>query len=135
MRPYPYFWGRKSYWIDRLLLDDNDPQFRDFLRAGSARVMLPVRPGFEGAVAHFMETGTVPTVEQLGQMASGTHLHSSRRSAPKVIERAAPYGEPWQLRAPTALVKVRSSKTLPTWTSALDAQGCVVWSPGAGDPL
>jgi hypothetical protein len=136
-RSYPYFWGRKSYWIDKLLLDDNDPQFRDFLRAGSARVMLPVRLGFEGAVAHFMETGTVPTVEQLGQMASGLYLPFLEEDVGTdvAIERATPYGEPWQLRAPTALVKVRSSKTLPTWTSAIDGAGHLVWSPGAGDPV
>ena len=60
-RHYPYFWGRKDYWIDKALLDDADDEFRDFLRAGSARVLLPVRPGFKGAVTHFMETGDVPT--------------------------------------------------------------------------
>ena len=52
---YPYFWGRKPYWIDRALLEDTDEQFADFLRAGSARVMVPVRPGFEGVVGTFME--------------------------------------------------------------------------------
>ncbi|MET0231584.1 MAG: hypothetical protein ABW186_11690 [Rhodanobacteraceae bacterium] len=136
-RTYPYFWGRKSYWIDKLLLDDSDAQFRDFLRAGSARVMLPVRPGFEGAVAHFMETGSVPTIEELGQMASGLYLPLLEESigTDVAIEKATPYGEPWQLRAPTKLVKVRSSNTLPTWTSAVDAQGRVVWNAGVGDPL
>ena len=41
---YPYFWGRKSRWLDVFPLDDPDPQFRDFLRAGSARVPARGRP-------------------------------------------------------------------------------------------
>lgn len=136
-RYYPYFWGRKGYWLDKLLLDDNDPQFRDFLRAGSARVLLSVRPGFEGAVAHFMETGTVPTVEELGQMASKLYLPflAEETGSDVAIESAIPYGKPWTLRAPTALVKVRSDKTLPTWTSVADAEGRISWIAGVGDAL
>ncbi|MGA4840214.1 hypothetical protein [Streptomyces sp. G45] len=56
---YPYFWGAKSGWQGRMLLDDADPDFADFLRAGAARVVFPVRPGFESAVVHFLETGEV----------------------------------------------------------------------------
>lgn len=136
-RYYPYFWGRKQYWLNKLLLDDNDPQFRDFLRAGSARVLLSVRPGFEGAVAHFMETGMVPTVEELGQMASMLYLPflAEETGADVAIETAKPYGEPWQVQAPTALVKLRSDQTLPTWTSVADAKGRITWVAGAGDPF
>jgi hypothetical protein len=134
---YPYFWGRKQYWLDKLLLDDNDPQFRDFLRSGSVRVLLAVRPGFEGAVAHFMDTGTVPTVEELGQMASKLYLSflTEDTGSDLAIESAKPYGEPWQLRAPTALVKLRGDKTLPAWTSQANAMGGIDWNARAGDPL
>jgi hypothetical protein len=134
---YPYFWGRKSYWLDRLLLNDGDSQFRDFLRAGSARVLLPVRPDFEGAVAHFMETGAVATVEELGGMASKLYLPflAEQTGADVAIDSATPYGEPWQLRAPTALVKLRPDRTLPTWASVADAKGRISWVAGAGDPL
>ena len=54
---YPYFWGRKDDWIKNILLDDNDPMFADFLRAGAARLLVPVRPGFEEAVAGFLVNG------------------------------------------------------------------------------
>ena len=54
---YPYFWSRKSTWIDRIRYNNNDPQYAEFIQAGSARAVLPVRPGFEGAVEHFMRTG------------------------------------------------------------------------------
>ena len=43
---YPYFWGRKPLWVTKLLLDDTDPLFAEFLRAGEARAVVPVRPGF-----------------------------------------------------------------------------------------
>ena len=54
---YPYFWGRKDDWSKNVLLDDNDPMFAEFLRAGAARVVVPVRPGFEEAVASFLANG------------------------------------------------------------------------------
>ncbi len=57
---YPYFWGRKEKWPLVSQLDDDDPLFREFLRAGSARVNIPVRPGFETAVNTFLSTGLLP---------------------------------------------------------------------------
>ena len=53
---YPYFWGRKEDWPSSVKLDDNDPLFAKFLRAGAARVQVPIRPNYEGAVLHFLET-------------------------------------------------------------------------------
>ena len=40
---YPYYWGRKKHWLDIYPLKDNDPLFADFLHAGAARVLVPVR--------------------------------------------------------------------------------------------
>ncbi len=51
---YPYFWGRKNEWIHTSQIDDTDPLFGAFLRAGAARVQVPVRPGFEQAVNEFL---------------------------------------------------------------------------------
>lgn len=50
---YPYFWGRKSQWANRLTgvsISDPDPVFQDFLQSGYCRAVAPVRPGFETAV-------------------------------------------------------------------------------------
>jgi hypothetical protein len=44
---YPYFWGRQSTWLKHIDIRDGDLEFEDFLKAGFARVVLPVRPGFE----------------------------------------------------------------------------------------
>ncbi|MGJ6969466.1 type II secretion system protein GspG [Streptosporangium sp. G11] len=62
---YPYFWDERPQTADeqpqtadrRLLLQHPDARHREFLRAGSARVVLTVRPGFEAEFTRLMETG------------------------------------------------------------------------------
>src|SRR5262249_25110217 len=46
---YPYFWSETSRWELKKYLEHPDFVHRAFLRAGSARVVLTVRPGFERA--------------------------------------------------------------------------------------
>ena len=54
---YPYFWGKKDNWVTIAQLTDNDPLFGQFLRAGAARVQVPVRVGFEDAILTYLSTG------------------------------------------------------------------------------
>lgn len=54
---FPYFWDRVQNWEFKRFLIHHDSIHRDFLRAGCARVVLPVRPGFETSFAMLMETG------------------------------------------------------------------------------
>lgn len=56
---YPYFWGRKCTWEDKLKESADDPIFEKFLQSGFARVQVPVRPGFEEQVAHFLAYGEI----------------------------------------------------------------------------
>jgi hypothetical protein len=116
-RYYPYFWGRKPMWLDKLLLDDEDGQFRDFLRAGSARVLIPVRPGFEPAVTHFMDTGDVPATADLGLVTSPQYLPllAGTTGDTLSIEASVPVGDAWTVRLPTTLVQLRADGTLPAW--------------------
>ena len=39
---FPYFWKRKSEWVDAYSLKDDDLLFEAFLKAGAARVVVPV---------------------------------------------------------------------------------------------
>lgn len=57
---YPYFWGRKDKWPVTSHLDDPDPIHGEFLRAGAARINVPIRTGFESAVNTFLSTGRLP---------------------------------------------------------------------------
>ena len=49
----PYIYGRRSKWTNLALADGDDAQFKTFLGAGSARVQVPVRLGYEAHVEYF----------------------------------------------------------------------------------
>jgi hypothetical protein len=53
---YPYFWDAQNSRFKRFL-QHPDSRHRDFLRAGSARVVLTIRPGYEVDFARFVEVG------------------------------------------------------------------------------
>ncbi|SIR83749.1 type II secretion system protein GspG [Micromonospora avicenniae] len=55
---YPYFWGSDDLAREKLLFEHGDPVHRDFLRAGYARVVVPIRPGFEERFTHLLDTGS-----------------------------------------------------------------------------
>lgn len=59
---YPYFWDSPRNWEFKRFLDHPDPRHRAFLRAGSARVVLTIRPGFEKSFAELIETGAFGTL-------------------------------------------------------------------------
>lgn len=54
---YPYFWSDRQ--VDRLFLRHPDAAHRDFLRAGAARVVVPVVPGFEDELTTFVDQGRI----------------------------------------------------------------------------
>jgi hypothetical protein len=54
---YPYFWDVPANWEAAKRLSHPDPLRQAFLRAGSARVVLTIKPGFETAFATLMEQG------------------------------------------------------------------------------
>lgn len=56
---YPYFWGSETVGRDKLLFEHGDAEHQRFLRAGYARVVLPVRPGFEEDFTRLIETGSL----------------------------------------------------------------------------
>jgi hypothetical protein len=106
---YPYFWGRHAKWISSLQLTDTDPDFAAFLKAGAARVQVPVRPGFERAITHFCQFGQiwegndpplidddlyVPIIDEIS-----TNLGKLDDGVPY-----PPDSEPWEVTVPTDLV-------------------------------
>lgn len=115
---YPYFWSRRTKWNQRFEVENTDLQYRDFLQAGAARVVVPVRPGFELAVTHYLETGKLWNgLGEPPQITSELYLSiideiRDRTGAPEKEEIA---GEPWDIRVPTALVLLRAGGDLPEW--------------------
>lgn len=115
---YPYFWARRDTWPDRFARQDVDPVFREFVQAGAARVVVPVRPGFEVAITHFVETGkiwsgtgTPPDINSPLYVSIIEEIRD-RTNAPKGEK---PVGESWDVRLPTPLVYLRGSTDLPKW--------------------
>jgi hypothetical protein len=120
---YSYFWGRKTKWIDKLLANNTDPQHLDFLKAGAARVVLPVRPGYERAVLHFLETGTTwngrgepPDVTSPNYLSIVQEFKESSGN----FDTELLVGEPWDVIVPTSLVRLRSDDALPRWEKDVD---------------
>lgn len=114
---YPYFWGWKGAWTKRMLLDDVDPEFADFLRAGAGRVVFPVRSGFEAAVIHYLETGEIWNGGPAPDISSSLYVpivteiaEAEQRPGDEVA-----VGDPWLVRLPTTLVRLRPNDDLPTW--------------------
>jgi hypothetical protein len=116
-RFYPYFWGRKAHWVGKVMTDEPDPQFAEFLQAGAARSLVPVRPGFENAVIHFMETGEVWGGGEPPPVTGPLYLAllGELRAAQPAADGGVPYGEPWTIRLPTSLVRLRADGKLPRW--------------------
>ncbi|MBE8516862.1 hypothetical protein ILP97_04910 [Amycolatopsis sp. H6(2020)] len=114
---YPYFWGTKDKWDERLGYDDPDPAFADFLQAGYCRVSVPSRPGFEGAIDHFLTFGEIwnggplPTISSPLYLPIGDEI-AARLDRPGTEVRQGP---PWTVRVPTNLVKLRADDQLPRW--------------------
>jgi hypothetical protein len=114
---YPYFWGRKSKWEERITFEDEDPLFNQFLKSGYCRVTVPVRPGFETAIDHFMTLGEVWNGGPLPTVSSPLYIPiaeeiSERLDRPGDEE---PVGGPWLVRVPTNLVRLRNDDKLPSW--------------------
>jgi type II secretion system (T2SS) protein G len=55
--PYPYFWDVPAAWDFVRTLEHPDPTRQQFLRAGSARVVMTVRQGWEDAFIAFVDLG------------------------------------------------------------------------------
>lgn len=124
---YPYFWGRKSKWRGQALLQDVDTQFADFLRAGAARAVLPVRPGFEPAIAHFLDTGEIWEGADPPTLTSPLYVSIVQEIKERDQARGdeVAQGDPWDVRIPATLVKLRPADDLPQWQKQSDGS----WLP------
>ncbi len=120
--PYGYFWGRKSTWLDRIVIEDDDADYAAFLKAGYVRVQIPVRPGFAEAVDHFRIFGVPWLGGSLPAVSDDLYLPIADEIAERLGRPGAelPVGETWEVRVPTTLVKLRDDDALPTWTKQPD---------------
>ena len=121
---YPYFWGRRTTWVDRLNLQVDDLLFKQFLQAGYARVVVPVRLGYAPAVCFYLNCG-------LPWLGGGLPVLGDKAQTPLYLdiadeiraltgggepgETAVPIGDPWEYSLPTGLLMLGADATLPQW--------------------
>ncbi len=125
-----YFWSRRSTWVQKLVeTGDTDPEFAAFLRAGYARLRLSVRPDFEPAVFHFLDTGEVwdggelPPVTRAEWVAYLDDIQARRALGP---DEEIPVGDPFIVRLPTTLVRLKPGATLPEWEQTEEGEWVAV---------
>ncbi len=122
----PYYWNQSR--IDAEKHKDNDPLFQNFLRASVAKAVLPVRPGFEFPVMHFMNTHKLwdGTEEINGEETEENFKISSEDASliPEInamnnqqnVDNCDPVGEgdenSWILKVPTSLVVLSNADSL-----------------------
>lgn len=66
---YPYHWARRASWKMRNAVQAVDQQFKEFLQAGAARLIVPITPGYEDKVAWFLDPNNA-TVAELDRILS-----------------------------------------------------------------
>ena len=104
---YPYFYAQFDSW-KALFRQSNgsDPIFQAFLQSSMARMVVPVRPGFEEAVTYFLETGDIWMGNQLAiDRDDDLYLSIAEevQSTEGVVEKE------WETRVPTALTIVQAN--------------------------
>lgn len=101
-RFHPFFWASPERWADLMSETDPDGAFQAFLRAGAARVVVPIREGWRSKVATFLSTGAVWGGDQSPQVDESIFL--SLAGEPVDVPKGEKVGQPWAVRLPTAEV-------------------------------
>lgn len=102
---YPYFWADKGQWGELADLSGPDPDFARFLRAGSARVIVPARPGFANQVWLYTSLGLLwgggpaPAPDDDEYLSIADEIRAQEKPPRDGIP-----GESWEVRLPTSLV-------------------------------
>jgi hypothetical protein len=119
---YPYFWADpEKNWLQALSLRMDDPKHEEFLKAGYARIVVPVRPGFEGAMLTYLSHPERPILwdgKSFADIDMDDELYFPIWKA--IMERQAQtetapiqIGDPWRFKIPTDHQIISSSGTLP----------------------
>lgn len=112
---YPYYWADSSRWPDLAVIEGNDPDFADFLRAGSARVVLAARPGFEDQVNFYAQFGILWGGGPMPAPGDDEYLSvADEIKAQQLRPRDVTVVDTWQVRLPTTLIWLDNPAGLPS---------------------
>lgn len=94
---------------------DTDPLFTSFLQAGTARVLVPVRPDYAMLVIYYLSSGTIwpgansltPTDEKYVSLVNELKIVSES-------DRECNYvSKPWEITIPTSMIMLQNGSKLP----------------------
>jgi hypothetical protein len=121
---YPYFWADKNQWDKLADLNSEDPDFSRFLRAGSARVVLPARPGFEIPSMLYVYLGLMwgggpaPAPDDDDYLSIAEEIRAQQQPP-----RDGEPGESWEVTLPTTLIWLdNQNSTMPVENSTIDSR-------------
>ena len=81
--------GREADEV-KTFLDHPDSTHREFLRAGAAKVVLPIRPGYEQKVLSLLEYGEIGTLEPEHSFSKVIEQvqaeHAARKAGPEILD-------------------------------------------------
>lgn len=103
---YPYYWARRTQWPTDAISATSDPEFDQFLNCGSARVVVPARPGFEDMVNYFRFTGCIwngqqpPAPNDPGYLSVAQEIQALQTGATD----GTSVGSSWEISLPTMLL-------------------------------
>jgi hypothetical protein len=129
---YPYFYSSRQRWLELYNLNSNDPLHTSFLKAGYAKVVVPVRPGFEIAASNFIDNGIVDFDGMAGitpeTLSALTEIELNKEPDPitEPIRHQAwlasnlnPANWPtWEVRLPTNLVILQTEAFVPAGSAS-----------------
>ena len=80
-------------------------------------MVVSVRPGFESAIAHFLESGELWDGGDLPPVTSPLYLSiiEEIKERDKAAGSEVPQGDPWEVHLPTTLIRLRDQASLPEW--------------------
>ncbi len=120
---YPYYWAGASRWADLAQAEGADPIFQQFLRAGSASVAVPVRPGYERSVMFFLKTGDIWGGGYLALFTDHDMLDAYRDvELGRQFDPPLQVGESWEITLPTSMVMLQADETLPEFPPEVEAE-------------
>jgi hypothetical protein len=118
---YPYFWDTIWHEQEKLFLNHPDPVHREFLRAGAARVILAIQPGFEEQVVTLLDQGQLGNLPNQSRFRKAIdYVQASNATYAKTATGGGPSEDP---KEPGVLIG--------TWTdytpsSALDIETALI---------
>ncbi len=102
---YPYYWADRCDWRKLLKAEDPiDQIFESFLQSGMARMVVPVRRGFENAVNYYFETGEIWNG---GDLVLDTDDELYLSIDDELEEPESFVEDEWQTRVPTTLTLIQ----------------------------